>query len=336
MIKNKIILYLIIVIIISIALSHSKNSRDINFLIFNNKSEKLYQTHIEAQGFKFPIKIYRFGFLILKLFSLPIAILWTILYGHKYNNSFFNKINSLTKNPLAYPEFSYSLQTAIPWYKSKYAQYYDINDKIFWYNVFKNLNVPQPTLYAIIENGKITKQIKKFNGEMIFKPSNGGWGRGIRLFNNEEIPSIKEKTLVQERIKNEINNSYFRIITTKDKMIQIFYYFTNDKNPLSVNTISTKSSSKNYLNFETLEIINPSNEQIINKLDHKFKNTLNNAIKDAIKITDYLQYPIVVSFDVITRGNNHYFLEGNVPGGAYTKKYKNYFNLIKNIETLIK
>lgn len=335
MIKNQIIIYLIIIIIISVLLSNNKNSRDINFLIFNNKSEKLYQTHIDAQGYYFPIKFYRLAFLILKLFSLPIAIIWNLIYGHKYNNNFFSKINTLTKNPLAYPEFSFSLQTAIPWYKSNYPNYYDINDKIFWYNVFNKLNIPQPKLYAIIENNQITKQILPFDKEMIFKPSNGGWGRGIRPFNQQEISDIKEKTLVQERITNEINNSYFRIITTKDKLVQIFYYFTTEENPLSVNTISNKSSSKNYVDFENLHIINPSNEKIINKLDYKFKNILTKASNDAIKITKYLKYPIVVSFDVITRNNDYFFLEGNVPGGAYTKKYKNYFNLIKNIEPLI-
>lgn len=328
---KKFIILIIFLIFLSINFSKSKNTKDINFLIFNTKSSNLFQTHNEAQGFYVPIILFRLGLLILKLFNFPIAFIWLLFNNYYYNTTFSEKLIVLLENPLSYPLFSYSLQTAIPWYKSDRSLNEDVNDKEYWFNVFNKLNVPQPKLYGIIQNKKIVKQFYPLKGKMIFKPTNSGWGRGIRHFNKEEINNITEKTLIQERIINEFNG-YFRLLVSQKELIQVYYYSSPNKKNISVNPVNDKQSIKAILNFETFEIIHPESNKVIKHLEDKYRNILNLAINDAIKVTKYLKYPEAMTYDVITQNHNYYFLEGNLPGATYTSKFKDYFNLIKNIK----
>ena len=243
----------------------------------------------------------------------------------------------LLRNPLGYPEFSYSLQTAIPWYINKRSNKENINSKYYWYQVFKKLNISQPKTYALVDNKKIIKQFHQINlnnpKNIIIKPDDSGWGRGIVAFKN--LSQINELSILQEKIQN--NNDYFRIISSNNKLIDVFYYFSSnrDTTEINLNPNNNKETIKCLLDTNTLNVIHPKTNKIIKKLDIRYKLNLNKAINASYKINKFLKHPKIVCYDVIINYYDYYFLEGNIPVAVYGTKFRDYFKLINKVKPLI-
>jgi hypothetical protein len=187
-----------------------------------------------------------------------------------------------------------------------------MNDKLWWYTIFKKNNISTPKIYYYSKNNKIEKMNNlPENMDVIVKPIDGVLGIMVNKMNSEDaLNYIKENDnmIIQEMIKDYSGKvRHFRIITTSSG--EIFSIFS-----LSTN----KGIASNHDAGGIIEICNDGN-----CLEEKNRLVLNNMaeqLKHFHKETELSKY-YSIGWDVMIKNENGfsipYCLEGNAPHSSW-------------------
>ena len=266
-------------------------------LSFDKNANIVYKNYNESIGVqhnKLRILFYRFIVFIIP-FIQPLILLTV-----KHNQMLF-----LLNKPFAHPKLEMSLHSSIYYLLSKQASE-KIHSKLFWNDIFTKYNINTPKIYGYLNNGNLLLKHDISFKKCILKPISGGFGTGIKFFDKTKIPK-EGSFIIQEYIRN---NGHYRIVTTTEKVINI-YYCKKDKNAL---------------------VSNNHKGGLCNSVDKFDKKTLNLALY-LHKIA--LNYIDVIGWDIIQYENMYYFLEGNVQPGCVFEHDENYVDKAKELYNYI-
>lgn len=339
-----IITIIIICFIVNIIKINKRHKIYLYNLLFTDSGKKFIEAYkLDSNKYVkyIPIPLYifltRLIIIIGLIFYFPIILINQLFY--KYDMSYFQRVNYLLEYPLKHNELLNSLESAIETSIIDKDKILEIQHKLFWNELFIKNNVNTPQIVGLIDNGKLYLDKEKYNSnkEYIIKYEFGGDSGGLNKFDINNIP-LKEKYIIQERIRNKEYNGYIRIVTIRNKkneIIPIFSYFYilnkkdfEDNNKISSARIEGGSVFEIDINNKK---INPVFDDII--LNDYFQNIINNfnwdlyekAINDCIKLHSKINYCNSVAWDVIITDNTHYLLEGNIPGGTLHNLNKKYY-----------
>ena len=264
----------------------------------------------------------------------PLFIFFYFILNFKKFNYDIRNFYVICKNPLLVI-CSNSISTYI---------YYLTNNniipetKLFWYHFFTNNNVPTPKILGIIDNATIISEYNSFDN-CIIKPNIGSLGLGVKKFDINNIPT-NGKYIIQERIKDEDINGYFRITTyyNKDtkKYSVLFIYLIIEYNENKI--AGNRSGMKHEVQYIDNKIYNKYRVLSEKNYDKKLSDiysieTLNKAVKDCLQLHKKINN-ILIGWDVKIYKKNYYFLEGNyAPSNIFIYDYYYYdkFNKISKI-----
>lgn len=311
-INKRYIMYFVYLIILLIRLNiymMDKMDKDIFYYLLMNKDTSLLQKYRDY----FPIcnnipTICDFTiFLLIYLLYIPIICI-VILIRHLKN--FFNDIKLYIKHPLLLSK-GMAYNAILPYITRGSELSSNTFNKIYWNKLFKKLNILTPQIYGTILNGKIkwnTSKSTKYNNKYIIKEVYGCCGKGIKLFDKNNIPQ-KGYYIIQEYIKTGDEQMTYRIITNFHNNKVHFLEASMLYNNSIVTNISQGGIIKNIKNIKP--ILKKAIEQSI--IAHK-------------KIT-YEYSCNTIGWDVIIKNNKIYFLEGNIGVRVDNNDYIKYVNV---------
>lgn len=208
-----------------------------------------------------------------------------------------------------------------------------MQNKLYWYKIFKKYNINTPEVFLYFDSNKIIK-INDFNKNetiYIMKPVYGTEGQNIKKITLPEfmkyIKTSKDQVLLQQYIKDCWTNNArnFRIVTFHDQnQTQVFFVkenFQNNINKIASN-VGNGGIPKMCKNVEC------------DFLTYKEQHLLMNISERLIHL-HYSEFKIIpfIGWDVILSCDGPYLLEGNV--GATMKNtneyYKKYVEHMKRI-----
>jgi len=207
----------------------------------------------------------------------------------------------------------------------------DLNNKVYWANVFKKNNIKYPITIAYIKNNKFYKINNiEMNKMYLCKPIYGALGNGVFKIKGKDITENNNKyndVIFQELLKDCINKKprHFRYITFYDgepfKMLEL-----KSTNNDTVSNVSNGGS------------VTPCN---IDNCDHLSYEENEEIYKMAYKLTKLHtdKYPFVFSigWDIMLDCKNKnnvksYCLEGNICHGSWESNYKSYEIIKESID----
>jgi len=265
-----------------------------------------------------------------------ISIYNSLKYNYKipYNNIRFNYYILYIYKFLLIPfynKYYYASFTGGGFYLSYILQFKNIfilNDKLYWYNIFKKYNINHPKLYAFNKNNIINYvNYININKYYICKPINQYYGIDVKKVLGKDIDNYllnNNNILVQDYLHDCIINKarIFRLVTLyNNKLFFLYELSVLDNNIVSNahndNCIFTKCDNFYCKNLSLLQN---------NKLLLFFKQLSN---------LHFIEYPYIfhIGWDIIIDCDNNdnikiYCLEGNIFAGIWNNFYKNDYNLI--------
>ena len=257
--------------------------------------------------------IIRIGIVIYLIFSIPAALLFTLNSSHKYDYPWYKQLQHLITNPLINPWFECAALNGMNVAFKDSALFNQLQDKLFWNDVFIKNGVPTPTVVGTIRSGKENINYDYTpSGSYIIKPIVGGLGNGISNYDKSNLPSSGDY-IIQEKVEQTDKRGHFRIITIYDGTYRL-------SNMYMCLNLPDKLASNNHAGGKCHEVgINNKVRHMAGKEMHELSDyfkiePLRRSIEDAIKMHASMSKDIItVGWDVMINGGKYYFLEGNVP-----------------------
>ena len=201
-----------------------------------------------------------------------------------------------------------------------------IDNKLYWYFLFKKYKINHPKLYAYNVDNKV-KKITRLNDNKYYliKPINGTGGNNIKKMKGKDINISKLKNYIVQQLLNDCtydNTRSFRFISIYNGNKFLLYEITNEKS-ISSNFFEGKNTNSNTLcDFfrckRLSHIENMKMRKIISQLSllHKI----------------HFNYVLFIGWDIMLNCENNdistYVLEGNTTPAIFL--FNTYAKFIKN------
>jgi hypothetical protein len=202
-----------------------------------------------------------------------------------------------------------------------------LQDKIYWNDLFETHGAPTPKIVGIISNGTITKnRFFSSTGSYITKPTVGGLGNGITIF-NERQPPTQGEFIIQERVNQTGTKGHFRIVTAyngANYAVVTTYMCINGKDKLASNNHAGGRCHDVDLTRGTVRyVVSTDKDQLSDFFSIPL---LKQAMAKAIELHKKLPlYIVTVGWDVMLTEKEVFFLEGNVPSGTVLQSDRLYY-----------
>jgi len=269
----------------------------------------------------------RFAIVLYLIFSLPINVAYVALTAHQYNTPWYRQLYHITTNPLVAPLLECSWLNGMNAAFNDHPLFLRLQDKIYWNDLFETHGAPTPKIVGSIRNGTITKnRFFSSTGSYIAKPTVGGLGNGITIF-NERQPPTQGDFIIQERVNQTGTKGHFRIVTVNDGAnceVVGTYMCINGKDKLASNNHAGGRCHEVDLTKGTVRYALETKKQQLS--DFFSIPLLKQANAMAIKLHKTLPlYIVSVGWDVMITDKEFFFLEGNVPCGTVMGKDRLYY-----------
>jgi len=298
-------------------------------MTFNSNANIVYQNYEESIGKK-PNKLRQFIFRIMfMIYPLvhPLVLTHTALLSNYKNKCELLKF--IINKPYAHPILQMSLHGSINLLNSKECNDMCIkyNSKIFWDNLFKKHDIPTPKIYGYVKNGNIKMTSEINNTKCILKPLSGGFGTGIRHFNQNDLP-ISGEYIIQEFVETD---GHYRVVTGCDRILSMRYY-SKSKNEIKSNYYTDGPFHVYSCKKDVCAVKNNKKNECFKMSDDIFQKMKN----DALKIHEDIKEINIIAWDVVISDNNYYFLEGNIFGEGASPYEKEYVKNAKKVLECVK
>ena len=288
-----------------------------NILLYNKKWRDIILNYQIPYNF-----IYILGAIYICLYTTnaPFRALKNALSYYKYYNiSFielfwFNMQNPYSINTLGCIYNGFHLNSITM--DTNYL--YGFMDKMFWYNLFKQLNIKTPEIVGYHKNGQTVLDNKtgiSHDKKYILKPFYEYRGKGIQLFKLDKIYALEGEYIIQEKLSFDNANTltYIRCVTSyKFQQVRpMFLYIHTNSQQLVLGhapyiiTYEVDLHKRKMRDLTTHEWI-----------DLVYDVTaLHKCVEQSIQLHEYFiknSIPLnSIAFDIILSNNIPYFLEGN-------------------------
>ena len=307
MTKNN-ILYFIYIIVILVRLNiycMDKMDKDVFYFLLTNQNVLLHKyrdyfpiCNTIPKSFDYTI------LLLIYIIYIPIVVCIIIL---KHLKSIYKDIRLHIKHPLLLSK-GMAYNALLPYITRGNELTPHTFNKIYWYKLFNKLNIPTPEVAGTIHNGIIKWKKNKCKQKYIIKEVYGCCGKGVRMFDENNIPS-SGYYIIQKYIGDGSAHYSYRIITNShNNCVELLemYMLSNDK-----------------------LVTNVSQGGIIKKINNTENPLLKRCIQysiDAHKVINYDYKCNTIGWDIIINNGKIHFLEGNIGVSVDNDLYIKYVN----------
>jgi hypothetical protein len=284
-----------------------KLDKDIFYYLIVNTDNSLLQKYRDYFPIcnNIPITFDLTIFIIVYILYIPIIV---CIIGWKHLKQIYNDIKLHIKHPLLLSK-GMAYNAVIPYITRGNELTSTTFNKIYWFKLFRKLNIPTPEVAGTIKDGIIKWRDKYISNKYIIKEVHGCCGKKVRMFNKKDIPPLGYY-IIQQYIGSGKTHDTYRIITNshnnKIEMLEM-YMLSNDK---LVTNISQGGSIKKINNLDT---------PILKKcIEHSI---------DAHKRINCTYKCNTIGWDIIIHKEKAYFLEGNIGVRVDDDKYIKYVNV---------
>lgn len=313
----------------------------LNPLLFQPSGYAFFQQHVQSSNMNLPhslgVLICRLGLLIYLMFLIPIVLVYTCVFGHRYQENYWNQMWVLIRNPLLLPPFLCSWKGGMYTFMENTRLALQLQSKEFWHQLFEQARVPYPKVVGSLENGDVTWFAASHKKEYIIKPVVGGLGNGIAMFDATQVPKTGSY-MIQERIQQDVP-WHVRIVTVRmvDRDIRVVSAYILVA--ASSDRLTSNAAQGGFVYTLDMDNNRVRNAQMLDWKPNRMMDTsqVQRIKEDAFLLHGHLPSDVItVGWDiVIDKDGDHYFLEGNVPAGTLHSEDRMFYKRAVDIDSLV-
>lgn len=285
------------------------------------------------QNKKWLLPLVQLGMLLGLLLGPLLNILYVIVTQLRFSTGITAQLKFVNKHPLMGPEIrglSYHIPYAIRNNTSSIVLLPELQNKMYWYDYFREHDIMTPEVVGLIRNGRVSLSAPLENDRRyICKHIQDTGGSDVQLLDLDD-PPINGSYIIQEYVSsiNKVAENW-RITTLFDHVnnnTQVFdVLHTINPNP---NDIKTNCNSL-YLNYE---ITGQRKRRVQTQHYQSFVDPngyLALAINQALSLHKSMDFDLLaIGWDVILSDGGPVFLEGNIVPGLLRRYDRLYYSKI--------
>lgn len=287
---------------------------------------------------------------VLMILLIPLTLIYVACTCMRYDSTALRQVATLLTNPLLNPSLECSWRNGLSSFERYPALAHQMQNKLFWNNLFIEAHVPTPMVVGYIIEGVVSlhvptdldRLLEEGTTDYLMKPVVGGRGRGIRPFDANTVAPSRGDYIIQKRIRQADGvASHLRIVTRWDPEDGRHETLTV---ALFVATVANMVQSNRATGAKTYEVdveartMRPMKEHAYIPLPPQLAGQILDDVLEAAHRA-HARLPVgvaTVSWDVMVSSDDvFHFLEGNVPGGTLFDEDVRFYERAVVIDSMI-